>query len=145
MPAEPAAQRIRPTYADIEALPPHVVGEIIAGELVVSPRPAPRHANAASTLGMLLGPPYRFGSGGPGGWWLEFEPELHLGVDADYDPIVPDLAGWRIERMPTLPEAASFEVVPDWVCEVLSPTNVAGSSSAESTSAGTDTVWNRTP
>jgi len=116
----PLAKCTRPTYEDIEALPPHVVGEIIAGELVVSPRPAPPHANATSRLGMLLGPPFSFGDGGPGGWWIEFEPELHLGTDPDYEPIVPDLAGWRMERMPALPETAWFEMVPDWICEVLS-------------------------
>lgn len=119
----PAAKR-RPTYADIEALPPHVVGEILAGELVVSPRPTPRHTNAASTLGMLLGPPFSLGEGGPGGWWLEDEPELHLG-DPDFEAVVPDIAGWRVERMPGLPDTAWFDVVPDWVCEVLSPGTVA--------------------
>ncbi len=110
-----------PTYADIEALPPHVVGEILGGELVVSPRPAPRHANAASVLGMLIGTPFRLGIGGPGGWHTLDEPELSLGVDLRFDPVVPDLAGWRLETMPTLPETAQFKVVPDWVCEVTSP------------------------
>ncbi len=117
---QPGAKQTRPTYADIEALPEHVVGEIIAGELVVSPRPAPRHAHATSRLGMLLGPPFSLGEGGPGGWWLEDEPELHLG-DPDFEAVVPDMAGWRIERMPALPDTAWFDVVPDWVCEVLSP------------------------
>ena len=110
-----------PTYADIEALPPHVVGEILGGELVVSPRPAPRHANAASVLGMLVGTPFRLGIGGPGGWHILDEPELSLGVDPRFDPVVPDLAGWRLETMPRLPETAQFKVIPDWVCEVMSP------------------------
>ena len=110
-----------PTYADIEALPPHVVGEILGGELVVSPRPAPRYARASSRLGMLLGPPIEFGLVGPGGWQILFEPELPLGVDSRFDPVVPDLAGWRLDTMPTLPETAQFKVVPDWVCEVMSP------------------------
>jgi len=108
------------TYEDLLALPEHVVGEIIAGELVVSPRPAPRHAVAASVLGGELGPPYHGGRGGPGGWWILFEPELHLGDDV----LVPDLAGWRRERMPAIPETAYFTVSPDWVCEVLSPGTV---------------------
>ncbi len=107
----------RATYADLLALPDHVVGEIVAGELVVSPRPAPRHAVAASVLGGELGPPYHGGRGGPGGWWILDEPELHLGDDA----LVPDLAGWRRERMPVIPETAYFSLAPDWVCEVLSP------------------------
>ena len=105
------------TYDDLLALPGHVVGEIIAGELVVSPRPAPRHAVAASVLGGEIGPPYHGGRGGPGGWWILFEPELHF----DDDVLVPDLAGWRRERMPVMPETAYFTVAPDWVCEVLSP------------------------
>jgi len=104
------------TYEDLLALPEHVVGEIIGGELIVSPRPGPRHAVAASVLGGELVPPYHSGRGGPGGWWILFEPELHLGDDV----LVPDLAGWRRERMPAVPETAYFALAPDWVCEVLS-------------------------
>lgn len=105
------------TYADLEALPDNLVGEIVGGRLVASPRPAPPHASVSSSLGMLVGPPYGFGHGGPGGWWILDEPELHLGPDV----LVPDLAGWRLERMPELPETAYFGLVPDWVCEVISP------------------------
>jgi Uma2 family endonuclease len=105
------------TYTDLLALPDHVVGEIIGGELIVSPRPAPRHAVAASVLGGELGPPYHSGRDGPGGWWILDEPELHLGDDV----LVPDLAGWRRQRMPTMPDTAYFALAPDWVCEVLSP------------------------
>ena len=107
----------RATYADLVALPEHVVGEIIAGELVVSPRPAPRHAQASAILTGDLTQPFGRGRGGPGGWWILDEPELHLGGDV----LVPDLAGWRRERLPALPEAAYFDLAPDWVCEVLSP------------------------
>lgn len=112
--------RRRPTYADIEALPEHLVGEIIAGELVVSPRPRPLHARTTSRLGMTLGPAFELGLGGPGGWRIIDEPELSLGVDRDYDPVVPDLAGWRLETLPTLPTTAQFKTTPDWVCEVIS-------------------------
>lgn len=105
------------TYADIVALPEHLVGEILDGELVVSPRPAPRHADAASNLGGILIPPFRFGDGGPGGWRIVDEPELNLGENV----LVPDLAGWRLERMPALPDEAFFKLPPDWLCEVLSP------------------------
>lgn len=120
----PNPQTLRPpSCADIEALPPHVVGEILGGELVVSPRPWPRHARAASVLGALIGPPYGLGRGGPGGWQILDEPELSLGIDRRFDPVVPDLAGWRLETMPSLPTTAQFHVRPDWVCEVLSPTN----------------------
>lgn len=115
--ADPGAKPLKPaTYADIEALPEHLTGEILGGELVVSPRPAPRHAEASSILGALLNPPFRFGNGGPGGWRIIDEPELHLRRDV----VVPDLAGWRLERMPALPATAYFELPPDWVCEVLS-------------------------
>jgi Uma2 family endonuclease len=105
------------TYADIEALPANKVGEILADELVVMPRPGPAHASACvSLLGELFGP-YGRGRGGPGGWRILMEPELHLRRDV----IVPDIAGWRLERLPELPETAFFELVPDWVCEIVSP------------------------
>jgi Uma2 family endonuclease len=104
-------------YEDLAALPPHVVGEIVDGDLYVSPRPASPHARASSVLGAELGGPFDRGRGGPGGWILLDEPELHLGPDV----LVPDLAGWRRERMPELPRAAFFTLTPDWICEVISP------------------------
>lgn len=104
-------------YEDLLALPDNLVGEIIDGELHSHPRPAPRHAAASSAMGIELGGPYHRGRGGPGGWWILDEPELHLGPDV----LVPDIAGWRRERLPALPEAAWFELPPDWVCEILSP------------------------
>jgi Uma2 family endonuclease len=105
------------TYEDLCRLPENVIGEIIDGELVVSPRPAPRHAIATSYLGGELTGPFGRGRGGPGGWLILFEPELHLARHV----LVPDLAGWLRERMPAAPETAWFDVRPDWVCEVLSP------------------------
>ena len=105
------------TYDDLLALPAHVVGEIIDGELHATPRPAPRHALAASVLGGEIGPPFHGGRGGPGGWWILFEPELHF----DGDVLVPDLAGWRRSRMPSIPDTAYLTLAPDWVCEVISP------------------------
>jgi Uma2 family endonuclease len=117
----PAEKRRPATYADLEAVPPHLVAEIINGELHTMPRPAPKHTEAASMLGGLLTGPFRLGAGGPGGWRILDEPEIHLGLDV----LVPDLAGWRLERMPTLPETAYFEIAPDWVCEVLSPSTEA--------------------
>jgi Uma2 family endonuclease len=105
------------TYEDLLAVPEHLVAEIVDGELVTSPRPGGRHANAASWLGAVLVGPYRQGIGGPGGWIILDEPELHLGGHV----LVPDLAGWRRERMPAPPEEPFFTVPPDWVCEVLSP------------------------
>jgi Uma2 family endonuclease len=104
-------------YERLKQLPDNVVGEIIGGELYVSPRPAIAHARAASVLGGELEGPYDRGKGGPGGWWIFDEPELHLGKDV----LVPDLAGWRRENLPQLPDEAFFELSPDWICEILSP------------------------
>ncbi len=105
------------TYADIEALPSNVVGEILFGVLYAHPRPARRHTAAASRIGGQLGPPFEFGNGGPGGWIILDEPELHLGPHV----VVPDLAGWRAERLTGKGDGAFFEEVPDWVCEIQSP------------------------
>jgi len=100
-------------------LPDTVIGEIIDGELVVSPRPASRHARIATQLTVGLGKPFDEddGRGGPGGWWILFEPELKLGRHT----LVPDIAGWRRERMPEFPDVPAFELAPDWVCEIISP------------------------
>jgi Uma2 family endonuclease len=113
--AEPAARLAR--YEDLLALPENRVGEIVHGTLYSSPRPAPRHARSTSMLGGKLISPFDEGTGGPGGWWILDEPECHLGPHV----LVPDLAGWRRERLPSLPDTAWFEQAPDWVCEVLSP------------------------
>jgi Uma2 family endonuclease len=105
------------TYTDIEALPKHLVGEILFGHLITHPRPVRRHGGAGSALGVAVGGPYQFGAGGPGGWVFIDEPELHLGPHV----VVPDLAGWRRERITEPADKAFFEVAPDWVCEILSP------------------------
>lgn len=109
-------------YDRLLALPERVTGEIIDGELYTQPRPAGRHSEAGSVLGMQLGPPFRLGRDGPGGWWILDEPEIHFVRDVEV--VVPDLAGWRRERMPVLPDDHRFEVVPDWVCEILSPSTM---------------------
>lgn len=106
----------RATYADVLAAPPNMVAELFDGVLHTMPRPRPRHISAASRLGVILGGPFDIGNNGPGGWWILDEPELHLGDDV----AVPDLAGWRRDRMPALPETAWFGLPPDWTCEVLS-------------------------
>jgi Uma2 family endonuclease len=104
-------------YEDLLSLPENVVGEIVGGELYASPRPAFPHAKISSVLGMDLGEPFQRGRGGPGGWWILDEPELHFGKDV----LVPDLTGWKVERMPRLPDAPFVELAPNWICEVLSP------------------------
>ena len=105
------------TYADLEAVPPHLVAEILRGKLVTHPRPVPRHAEVHFGLSTELGGPFRNGIGGPGGWRFLTEPELHLGEEV----AVPELAGWHLERMPALPTTAYIVLAPDWVCEILSP------------------------
>jgi len=119
MGAMPTSRMERPkaTYEDLLKVPDHKVAEIVDGELYVSPRPAAPHALAATVLSNELGPPFHHGHGGPGGWWIVFEPELHLREDI----LVPDLAGWKRERMPEFPKSAFFTLPPDWICEVLSP------------------------
>jgi Uma2 family endonuclease len=121
---QPAEKLREATYADLEAIPPHKVAEIINGMLYAMPRPAPPHTNASSVLGSDLLGPFQRGRGGPGGWWIQDEPELHFPnatVKAGKDVVVPDLAGWRRARMAKLPTTTYFNVTPDWICEVLSP------------------------
>ena len=113
--------RRKATYDDLLAAPDTMIAEIIGGNLHTQPRPASPHARAASRLGSKLGRPFDEGEGGPGGWIILYEPELHLHGDV----LVPDLAGWRRTRMPEMPHAAAFELAPDWVCEVLSPGSAA--------------------
>lgn len=114
--ADPA--RRRATYEDLLEAPRDKVVELVHGALHVHPRPAPPHAAAASALGEELGPPFKRGRGGPGGWLILDEPELHL----EEHVLVPDLAGWRRERLPGVGREETFlTIAPDWVCEVLSP------------------------
>jgi hypothetical protein len=105
------------TYADLCAVPENFVAEILGGDLYASPQPVFRHVRAASALGALIAGPFQFGVNGPGGWLILDEPELHFGADV----LVPDLAGWRSERVADWSDAAYLTVAPDWVCEVLSP------------------------
>jgi len=110
----------RASYDDLLRLPENVVGEILDREPIVSRRLAPPQALALTAIGADLFTSFNRGAGGagaPGGWWILDEPELHLHGDV----VVPDVAGWRRERMPTLPSTAAFELAPDWACEVLSP------------------------
>ena len=118
--AATAAPR-RATYQDVLDAPPDMVAEVVGGTLRTQPRPAALHARASSGLGAKIGGPFDYDRDGPGGWWIIDEPELHLGDDI----LVPDLAGWRRERMPEYPDMAYFTLAPDWVCEVISPSTRA--------------------
>ena len=130
----------RATYQDVLDAPPYRVAEVVDGTLYIFDRPAVPHARASSVLGRYIGTPFDDGRGGPGGWWILDEPQLHLGEDI----VVPDLAGWRRERMPALPDAAYFTLAPDWVCEVLSPSTRKldlGGKSAVYARAGVGYIW----
>jgi len=114
--SEPAKKKV--SYDDLTFIPENMTGEIIDGELIVTPRPSPRHSYTAFTLGGEIAPPYRFGrGGGPGGWIILYEPEIMFGEHL----LVPDFAGWRKERFPGVPKENWLSVPPDWVCEILSP------------------------
>jgi len=112
------------TYEEFLKVPPEKVAEILDGELIVSPRPAPPHASAAFGLGVDLAvfdQQRRRSPDDPGGWCILPEPELHFARSGIPEIVVPDLAGWLVERMPTLPGTAFFDLRPDWICEILSP------------------------
>jgi Uma2 family endonuclease len=109
------------TYDDVLAAPPHMVAELIDGALSLQPRPPSRHAHASAILTGKIGSRFHEGDDGPGGWWILAEPELHLGSHV----LVPDLAGWRRERMPVFPDASAFDLAPNWVCKILSPSTRA--------------------
>lgn len=113
--AEPASREA--TYDDLLRVPPPLVAEILYGQLHTHPRPAPKWAYAYSVLGAKLSAALDRSEDDARGWWILDEPEIHLGRHV----IVPDIAGWRRERMPALPDTAWFALAPDWVCEVLSP------------------------
>lgn len=106
------------TYEDLYSIPDNMTGEIIDGELIVTPRPSRKHTYTASVLNVKIGPSYQFGEGGgPGGWIIIVEPEIGLGEQI----LVPDLAGWKLERFPIEEDFNWISVAPDWICEILSP------------------------
>ncbi len=104
-------------YEDLYKIPDNMIGQIIGGELITMPRPSPRHIISASVLSSRISNPFHLGEGGPGGWVILYEPEIQLGSDT----FVPDIAGWKKERFGKIPETNWISVVPDWICEVLSP------------------------
>jgi Uma2 family endonuclease len=124
---DPNAPNDPAVEAAFQAVPGAMIAEILDGELHTMPRPARPHTNTASILGGELHGPFRRGIGGPGGWVILDEPELHLGPKPD--KVVPDLAGWRRERMPDAIGATdappSYDLAPDWVCEILSTSTEA--------------------
>jgi Uma2 family endonuclease len=114
------ASKMRATYQDVIDAPELLIAEILGGELVLTPRPGPPHSSAAMRLIHRLATPFGDAVGGPGGWIFLYKPELHFEANG-LEVVVPDLVGWRRERLPEMPKTAAFHVAPDWVCEVLSP------------------------
>lgn len=111
---------IQPTpYELLEVLPEGLTGEVLNGQLYTQPRPSGPHGRVSFKLASRIDGPYDEGLGGPGGWWIFIEPEVHLVRDVEV--VVPDLAGWRREHMPLPPKDHRFEATPDWICEILSP------------------------
>ena len=132
------------TYADLEAVPPNLVAEILYGRLVTHPRPAPRHARASVALSAILAPVYQFGKPGKDGWIFMTGPELHLGGHV----AVPDLAAWRRETLSQPVTKGSIDIAPDWVCELLSPCTEVydrGDKRAIYASAGVRHLWHLDP
>ena len=130
----------RATYQDVMDAPPDKVAEVVDGALYIFHRPALPHARAGSVLGSIISHHFDHGGGGPGGWWIVDEPQIHLGEDI----VVPDIAGWRRERMPVFPDTAYTTLAPDWVCEVLSPSTRKldlGGKSAVYARAGVSYIW----
>lgn len=107
-----------PTIEDLDALPHDVKGEIIEGVLYTMTRPRGGHQRVVRSIGSRVGDPFDDGRGGPGGWWILPEPGIELPGTPE---VAPDLAGWRRDRLPALPDDAPIRLAPDWVCEVLSP------------------------
>ncbi|NEX22818.1 Uma2 family endonuclease [Thiorhodococcus mannitoliphagus] len=110
-------------YEKLDALAEGLTGEIINGQLHTQPRPTGLHARAETEFSIDIGSAYGRGRGGPGGWWILVEPEIHFVTDQEV--AVPDLAGCRKDRMPEIPQGHRFEVVPNWICEILSPSTAS--------------------
>lgn len=120
--SDPEERFRKATYQDVLDAPAYNIAQIVNGTFHMHARPAARHTRANSILGMIVGPPYHLGVGGPGGWNIYDEPELHLGEQGE-DILVPDLAGWRSGKISDPENAAYYTTVPDWVCEIFSPSS----------------------
>ncbi len=107
-------------YADLLALADDVRAEILAGHIITTPAPLPKHSKAQRALGRFVGGPFDDddGHGGPGGWWIFVEVDVEFGT---HDIVRPDLSGWRRERLVDPGDKRPIQVAPDWVCEILSP------------------------
>ena len=118
---QPKYQHFGACYQDVLDAPPSKVAEVVDGRLYLHPQPAGPHNSAGTYLVAHLTGPFDLLKAGLTGWWIRYEPELHFGKPPRKDILVPDLAGWRRERMPEAPSKAFVTLAPDWVCEILSP------------------------
>ena len=118
-----AAPRLA-TYEDLLSLAEDVRAQILNGQIVTSPAPLPRHSKAQGSIRRFIGAPFDDddGHGGPGGWWIFLEVDVRLTL---HNVVRPDLAGWRRERLPSPGDVRPIEVVPDWICEVISPSTAS--------------------
>ena len=108
------------TYDDLLAVPEDIKAEVLGGELVTQPSPSLRHVRVQSGMNRFLGGPFDFDDDGPGGWYIVSEVDVRLG---EHDIVRPDVVGWRRERLDARIDATPIDVVPDWICEVLSPSS----------------------
>jgi len=117
----PLADRRPATYADLVALPTHLKGEILDGRLYTQPRPRDVHMMLAGAAFYDLYGKFHRGHAGPSSWWVVIEPGIELPRSPEFSP---DSAGWRRDRVPRRPDRKdTWRVVPDWIFEVLSPSN----------------------
>jgi hypothetical protein len=96
-------------YDDVIAAPRNLVAEIVEGRLYGTHRAPLRLSLVASAVGRVLDSSER------DRWWILPKAEIHLGDNV----LVPDLSGWRRERLPEIPDAPWMSIVPDWTCEVM--------------------------
>lgn len=117
-------ERGNATTGDLLAIPEHErFHELIAGEIVPKASPSAEHGTAQRKLGELVGPfDRRPGSRWPGGWWLMTEVEIEFETHETYRP---DVVGWRRDRAAERPRGNPVRIRPDWIAEILSPTNSA--------------------
>lgn len=106
------------TYDDLLAIPEDVKAEILGGELVTQPSPSFSHVKVQGGMSHYLGGPFDFDHDGPDGWWIVCEIDVRL---SPHDIVRPDVVGWRRSRLSSPHGMRPVDVVPDWICEVLSP------------------------
>jgi len=134
----PVLQKRNATLEDYTATGEGVPALLLDGDLWLLDPPTPAHQQAAAEIGAQLRPAARRVDAL--GWVILPEINLRLGPHM----FGPDLAGWRRSRMPQRPDSSHIEVVPDWVCEILSPSTSRfdkGRKREIYATAGVETLW----